>query len=597
MTATLRLAAGLCVFAAVVSSRDPISIPWNTDEQFGPDGPWQAVQLSIGGSGVSLYPGGSFASYVIGPDFCDGQTDCPAEQAGIYDASTSPTADDSSRLDLGGVCAEWGNDISLNLTSECSLSFDTFKFSPVGENSVEINAQDMLFYTVKSMNTKTPAGFEYPQRVGALALGAPTTDWSVRANGTKNVKANLFAGYLKDNYGIASNSWGIHVGAVQPKVDPTLLIGGYDQSRALGDVAVLGTTGADGQPVATIVDVLISVEQGNSPFAQSNIPSLFHADGNSSFRSIVSPAIPYLSLPYGICNAIAQYIPVEYKPLLGLYTWKTDDPSYESIINSAAQLEFIFQATLTKNLTVKVPFALLNLTLESPLVDTPTPYFPCSPHISHNEIWALGRAFMQAAYLGMNWDSRKFFIAQAPGPDAGDPQIKSFQPDDTTMSTGPISSYASSWGNTWKEVQTPTIGGSGNTVSATATPSSAALSGGAIAGIVIGVLAGLALIALAGFLFWRRRRRAAADTNTMTEAQRRQVEFEDPKHKAPVLAAGRRNELGSGGSIPPAYDKHDLERRQLHEAPGNEWVGEAHELMGMQHYAELGTRLENRRPQ
>ena len=75
-----------------------------------------------------------------------------------------------------------------------------------------------------------------------------------------------------------------------------------------------------------------------------------------------------------------------------------------------------------------MPFALLNLTLEAPLVTEATPYFPC--YLSDN-IYSFGRAFLQAAFVAEDLSTGNgygtWFFAQAPGPGFVD------FPDQTTI--------------------------------------------------------------------------------------------------------------------------------------------------------------------
>lgn len=84
-------------------------------------------------------------------------------------------------------------------------------------------------------------------------------------------------------------------------------------------------------------------------------------------------------------------------------------------IPGSLMLGFKFQkdSSNTHTIDIKVPFALLNLTLDYPLVDRPTPYFPCMPT---NRTYGLGRAFLQAAFVGVNWGNGvgSWFLAQCP---------------------------------------------------------------------------------------------------------------------------------------------------------------------------------------
>jgi hypothetical protein len=103
---------------------------------------------------------------------------------------------------------------------------------------------------------------------------------------------------------------------------------------------------------------------------------------------------------------------------LGLYLWNSDDDSYRKIVTSPAYLSFLFRkdSTNNQNITIKVPFALLNLTLQAALVDEETPYFPCYPS---DNIYSFGRAFLQAAFVSKDFGTGDgygtWFLAQAPG--------------------------------------------------------------------------------------------------------------------------------------------------------------------------------------
>lgn len=101
-------------------------------------------------------------------------------------------------------------------------------------------------------------------------------------------------------------------------------------------------------------------------------------------------------------------------------------------------------------MTIKVSFRLLNLTLESPLTTTPTPYFPCKPLDSSYGFWFFGRAFLQAAFLGVDVEHDVTYLAQAPGPAMGKGDIKAFRADVAgPPETGLISEFESSWRSSW----------------------------------------------------------------------------------------------------------------------------------------------------
>ena len=223
----------------------------------------------------------------------------------------------------------------------------------------------------------------------------------------------------------------------------------------------------------------------------------------------INPALPYLYLPRKTCDAIAAHIPVTYQPDVNLYTWNVADPRYTNIVNSPSQLVFTFEQSVTSNLTIKVPFALLNLTLSPPLAPVPTPYFPCQPFEGAQGMWFLGRAFLQAAYIAMNLDQNKAVLAQALGPGVATSSIQAFQSDDVTMASSSDDAYATTWAGRWKVLNSsslPSVPISGSQAS------SDRLSPGGIAGIcVAGVVFLLALGA--AFISWRSRRHSIGIPN------------------------------------------------------------------------------------
>lgn len=103
-------------------------------------------------------------------------------------------------------------------------------------------------------------------------------------------------------------------------------------------------------------------------------------------------------------------------------------------------------------MTIKVPFALLNLTLIQPIIDTPTQYLPLRPGQGPSGSYELGRAFLQAAFIGVNWQTAQgdgdgaWFLAQAPGPNT--PSKNPLTVIDAKNST--IIGLNASWEDTWK---------------------------------------------------------------------------------------------------------------------------------------------------
>lgn len=211
-------------------------------------------------------------------------------------------------------------------------------------------------------------------------------------------------------------------------------------------------------------DINLGVAYGGSPFTPPTPENLFAGHGDSlpaegarkylgapkgSSIVIPNPATPYISLPPGNCENIASHLPVTWQPDIGFFTWNEQDPLYKKIVQAPTYLEFIFYDQRQNNVSIRVPLHLLDLILEPPITSKPTPYFPCRPLDSAYGVWPLGRAFLQASFLGMNYDTNTTWLAQAPGPAAEPARIRTIDPSDTTIETTPIEAFERSWRDHW----------------------------------------------------------------------------------------------------------------------------------------------------
>ena len=250
---------------------------------------------------------------------------------------------------------------------------------------------------------------------------------------------------LKKDGSIGSTSYSVQVGSVKFDQPGSLVLGGYDQSRVMGRAGVFPLPAnevAGFEPLIPLLDMSIGVETGGSPFGSPDPISVFVELGSNGFSYDVQregfgvggprgtapvmpdPTVPYFYLPPGNCEKIAKHLPVSHNSDLDLYLWNTGDPQFDRIVNSPAYLSFVFWEDADRNTTIKVPFRLLNLTLNAPLVDKPTAYFPCKTDTPDVGSWSLGRAFLQAAFFAIDYDANRIYLGQAPGPRMAKSTIK-----------------------------------------------------------------------------------------------------------------------------------------------------------------------------
>ena len=452
----------IALLSAVSDATTPLVIPWNKTKSYGPDGPWSVVTVQVGSSSdtagtqplstVDLHPGGIWQSMILRRSFCngngtvfaDGSSECLAEKAGLYYVlgSTSVRQDITKEP---GLVWQWGSSYVDNVGGSAVNLLDTMTI-PTQQGTFTV--YNSTISAVRAWQIQLPDGTWYSAQVGTLSLGAPGTGVEMY-NATEI--GQTVPGFAYNKGATDSNSWGLHYGSASLSQEGSLVFGGYDQSRALGNMGVYDL--ADYGMIANMLDVQIGVEVGSSPFSENSYTGLLKL--NATFKgvqpAVINPIVPYMFMSPETCAAVAENLPVSFNSQIGLYLWNTADPRYESIIKSSAYLALVFQNSESGNLTIKVPFQLLNLTLEAPIVNETQQYFPCRPfHASDGSgYYFLGKAFLQAAFIGMNWQLEKFFVAQAPGPGVGAPNIQPIGTNDIPTTTDPIENFASTWARDW----------------------------------------------------------------------------------------------------------------------------------------------------
>ena len=533
----------------IASTTNPFQL--NTSSQsYGPDGPWQAISIAIGeGQGpIDLFPGGWASSLLLTSTECSQGSQCAA--AGIYNPNVSDSTFDAEGSLRPSTETYYLGVIDLDYTYQVGL--DSLTLSSPSLVVAPVSVPDFKIALASNLEMTIGKGVPYPLQAGQLALGPSPLILSGNES--------LIPGKLEAQNDIPSSSFGLHYGSAALGQKLSVWLGGYDQQRLVGPVSTQNVDANDNLSI-DLLDIGIGVESGGSPFPFPSKQGLLannNASIGSSLTVVMNPYSPYLALPSSTCNAIAALLPVTYNASLDLYLWDTTDPKYEPIITSPSFLNFTFRlsGSSNSNITVNIPFALLNLTLNPPLVPKSTQYLPCQPPTTYVGYYSLGRAFMQGAFLGADWDKTpsEWYLAQAPGPNVAS------QPDPVAIgNTTTVTSSTNVWGDTWKDIWKPLAADASSPSNSTATPvpPPGGLSGGAIAGIVIGVLIGVgALIAGALFLYIRRRRRGRGLENQPMMAEQQQQEAFPYQHSKPL---GFRSEMDGGKNISEMGSKQDLQ--------------------------------------
>ncbi|KAK1832257.1 hypothetical protein QBC39DRAFT_305112, partial [Podospora conica] len=453
---------------------------------YGPDGPWQAVAISVGDfasesptrnpySGV--WPIIGDVTFLLGGRGGGNYTAQTPErmesikfrpEPSLYFANTTMASDGQKSADTAWAV---GSQLSVHRLLGAS-DYEGFNFT-------------VKVVEVASWNVTLPNGQVYTPKTGLLGMRAVLESFSANRC-TTTCTAEDVADFKSIGL-IGSRTFSLHIGSTmgvqqaRPSGQQTPLVGqqgsfalgGYEQTRIIGPVGVFDMM--DDMPIVFLRDVFLGVDGGHSPFVSrpwmrpitdnisvfygvpyGNAPS---AELNAKLRVgqgmvVVTPsaAAPGIYLPAEVCERISEYLPVLLDRATGYYFWNTTSGFYTSLMRSPGYLGFEFADRSGRNITIKVPFALLDLGLEPPIVPEPTRYFPCHPLYTPppGGYYLLGRAFLQAAFLGYSLDQNVSYLAQAPGPDVEQSVVRAWRPDDVgAESSLPPGAWHDAWRRSW----------------------------------------------------------------------------------------------------------------------------------------------------
>jgi hypothetical protein len=212
------------------------------------------------------------------------------------------------------------------------------------------------------------------------------------------------------------------------------------------------------------------------PDVDTNNYALTKGDG---FYAFIDSTFPYLWLPPSILDAFAEKFQLQYDEENALYTVNESAHNYNLRQNAKVVFTVGHSSGSTDGSTsISLPYAAFDLEARFPLISStsdPVRYFPIKK--SPKSLYVLGRAFLQEAYLTVDYDRRNFSIAQAKYANPMPPSV--LVPILHPTQTSPPNTKS---------------GDSG-------------LAPGAIAGIAVGVVIGFLLLLFGGFLLWKKKRR------------------------------------------------------------------------------------------
>jgi hypothetical protein len=179
-----------------------------------------------------------------------------------------------------------------------------------------------------------------------------------------------------------------------------LIIGGYDQGASEGP----------GITVSNIANLDLTVNARSIVLSNTLQGTISVTHDLLSLPMVLDSTVSQLWLPRVVCDELETSLGLIYDPSTELYV--VNDTAHAKLIELAPTFAFTLAADSTSNetTTVVLPYAAFDLQVSLPIYNVTTNYFPIRRASKRS---VLGRAFLQEAYLIVDWERSNFTISPA----------------------------------------------------------------------------------------------------------------------------------------------------------------------------------------
>jgi hypothetical protein len=285
---------------------------------------------------------------------------------------------------------------------------------------------------------------------------------------------------LKDQKHIPSVSFGYTAGAVYRYTGElaSLTLGGYDSSKFIENDVIFSFAEDNSRDIVVALQSVTTPSQiKSSPNPTLLLPSPIYA--------YMDATIAEIWLPTEACKAFESEFRLVYDSTTELYL--VNGTLHQKLLERNPSITFTIGTDLSdgKTVSIELPYAAFDLTAKPPYryLSEESNYFPLRRAKNETQ-YTIGRTFFQEAYISIDYETQKFNVSQRSWDQKADPHIVAIPP--YTASEGPRYPGVSS--------NSSTSGG---------------VSGGIVAVIAVGIAVFIAIVSVAlFFLFWKRRRLA-----------------------------------------------------------------------------------------
>jgi hypothetical protein len=254
--------------------------------------------------------------------------------------------------------------------------------------------------------------------------------------------------------------------------------------------------------------------------------------GLPTLQLAIDTGVSQLWLPKVICDTLSEALGLTYDPSTELYL--VNDTARAQLLDLAPDFTFTLAANATSSDTVSIvlPYAAFDLEVGQPFYNTTKRYFPMR-RAADEKLYVLGRAFLQEAYLIVDWERGNFSLSQARH-QITQRDIVPIRPvsDEPSKHTG--------------------------------------LNTGIIAGIAVAISVAVLIAGAVGYMLWRKKRSRAA---SLRENVASPYPDEKKEHEAMELS-GMGALLAEANSTPVHELHHESSRQQLMSTPVYELPGD-----------------------
>jgi hypothetical protein len=330
--------------------------------------------------------------------------------------------------------------------------------APVNDMIVGLGYQGSGGPTVNHSVIAGIAGTEF--YLGMLGLNPRPTNFT-----TLNNPQPSFLTRLKNDSSIPSLSYSYTAGAPYRlnKALGSLILGGYDTSRFQDTNSSYAFFSDQSRDLTVgLQSITTNISHSDTSLLPSGVISTF-----------IDSSVAEIYLPLDACQAFEKAFNLTYNSTAGLYL--VNDTLHQQLLAANPSVTFTIATAITggPGFNITYPYASFDLQAQPPLLSSSSRYFPLQ-RATNNTQYTLGRTFLQEAYLVVDYERNNFSVHPCVWNASATPNVVTI-PD--LSSTTPTASIVARPGT-----------------------SNHQLSGGAIAGIVIGAIAGVA--AIVGLLLW-----------------------------------------------------------------------------------------------